>query len=59
MILEFRDKKEINFKEKTYQVCDEICHQLFKLQQTFKSGDYSETLIFLENYFAQEEEEEF
>jgi hypothetical protein len=29
------------------------------LQQTFKKGDYTETLLFLENYFAQEEEEEF
>jgi len=48
MILEFRSRKEFQHKEKTIQVCDDVCYQMFRLQQAMKAGDKDEILLFFE-----------
>lgn len=58
MILEFRSRKEFQHKDKIVQVCDEVCYQMFRLQQSMKNGDKDEILLFFEQYFNDEEEME-
>jgi hypothetical protein len=36
-ILEYRSRKEFKVKDKTIQVCDNICYEMYLLQQAFKS----------------------
>ena len=45
-------------KDKIVQVCDEVCYQMFWLQQSMKNGDKDEILLFFEQYFNDEEEME-
>ena len=56
MILEFRSRKEFQYKNKGIQVCDEVCYQMFRLQQCMKNGDKDEILLFFDQYFQDEEE---
>jgi len=56
MILEYRSRKEFQHKEKTIQVCDDVCYQMFRLQQAMKAGDKDEILLFFEQYFTDEQE---
>jgi hypothetical protein len=35
-ILEYRSRKEFKYKEKTIQVCDNICYEMFRLQNALK-----------------------
>ena len=58
MILEYRSRKEFQHKDKTVQVCDDVCYQMFRLQQAMKAGDKDEILLFFEQYFTDEEEKE-
>jgi hypothetical protein len=58
MILEYRSRKEFQHKDKTIQVCDDVCYQMFRLQQAMKAGDKDEILLFFEQYFTDEEEME-
>lgn len=58
MILEYRSRKEFQHKDKTIQVCDDVCYQMFRLQQAMKNGDKDEILLFFEQYFNDEEEME-
>mmetsp|Transcript_17778 Transcript_17778/g.30112 ORF Transcript_17778/g.30112 Transcript_17778/m.30112 type:complete len:202 (-) Transcript_17778:824-1429(-) len=58
MILEFRSRKEFLYKDKKIQVCDDICYQMFRLQQVLKNANSDETLLFFEQYFTEQEEVE-
>lgn len=38
-ILEYRSRKEFKVKDKAIQVCDNVCYELYLLQQAFKSEE--------------------
>lgn len=58
MILQLRNRKEFIHKEKTYKVCDDVCYQMFILQQAMKNGDKDEILLYFDQYFTEEEDVE-
>jgi len=46
MILEHRSRKEFRVDEKTYQVCDNVCYQMFRLHNAMftKTEEGKQTL---------------
>ena len=55
-ILEFCSRRQFQHKDKTIQVCDDICYQMYRLQQVMRMGDQTEVLLFIEQYFNDQEE---
>jgi len=55
-ILEYRSRKEFKIKDKTIQVCDNICYEMFLLQQAMKGNDMNQVLKYLDDFFTEEEE---
>jgi len=49
-ILEYRSRKEFKFKDKTIQVCDNVCYEMFRLQNALKPvplGSVDESQFFV------------
>ena len=42
--------------EKTIQVCDNICYEMYQLQQAMKTQDPTTVLAFVDEFFSQHEE---
>jgi hypothetical protein len=56
-ILEYRSRKEFKINdEKTIQVCDNICYEMYQLQQAMKTQDPTTVLAFVDEFFSQHEE---
>ena len=46
MILEHRSRKEFKYNEKTVQVCDEVCYQMYRLQLEMKGKNNEQAIMF-------------
>ena len=57
-ILEYRSRKEFKVKDKEIQVCDNICYEMYLLQQALKSQDHDHILRYIDEFFNEEEEKE-
>ena len=65
MILEHRSRKEfrIDGSEKTYQVCDNVCYQMFRLQNAMytkteegkSTVDHENALKFINDFLLEQE----
>jgi len=52
-ILEYISRKEFKInEEKTISVCDNICYEMYLLQQAMKTQDTMAVVAFAEEYFA-------
>lgn len=57
-ILEYRHRKEFKLSdEKTIQVCDDVCYQMYQLQSALKKQDNMTVLAFIDEYFQEEQED--
>eukprot|EP00347_Sterkiella_histriomuscorum_P011030 403374016 len=57
-ILEYRSRKEFKVKDKSIQVCDNVCYEMYLLQQAFKKQDPEHILKYIDEYLTEEEEKE-